>query len=185
MTTGPHLPNAAGDDGQSGEDPEGAASAAGNGAHDAPESAQVGPGRLAFKLNRLIEASRPADGRAISSRALAQALTEAGTPVSTSFIAYLRDGRRDNPTYKVVAALAEFFKVPAGYFFDDDEKTAELDSQLELLMALRDGHVKTVLTRMPELQASTRRWLAEQMPALKRMEGSGGEEPPAPDGQPT
>lgn len=135
---------------------------------DTPRRSPSDPRSLAFKLNTLIETSP----HGLSTRALARALTERGTPVSTSFIGYLRDGRRDNPTYRVIEGLADYFTVPCGFFFDD-LATAPLISVLELYQALGDEDIRTVLVEMPKLRPVTRRWLAQQMPALRCIEGGG------------
>lgn len=124
---------------------------------------------LSAKLGRLTDAYRRATGQSMSNARIATGLTEQGRPVSASFIGYLRDGKRDNPTMRVLQGLAEFFEVPVAYFFDD-EVAAGLDSQLELLAALQDSSVRSVATRMPGLRPETRRWLAAQMPALMALE---------------
>ncbi len=42
-----------------------------------------------------------------------------GTGITPSYIGRLRSGQANNPTLKVIRALACFFDVPSSYFIDD------------------------------------------------------------------
>ena len=106
---------------------------------------------LAEKLTRLFETLRDPDRRRYSDEQVAAAITESGGPsISANYIYLLRTGRRDNPTKRHLEALAAFFQVGPAYFFDD-ELSAQIDDELEVLAALRDSGVRAVALRAAEL----------------------------------
>lgn len=47
--------------------------------------------------------------------------------VKETYLWQLRSGRACNPSYKVIAALANFFNVHPGYFFNDTEEGSQSD----------------------------------------------------------
>ncbi len=47
--------------------------------------------------------------------------------VKETYLWQLRSGRACNPSYKVIAALAQFFNVHPGYFFTDTEGWQQID----------------------------------------------------------
>jgi transcriptional regulator with XRE-family HTH domain len=91
---------------------------------------------LAGKLNKLFARVRPRHGEEHSNEYVASQITANGEKISGSYIWQLRKGIKDNPTVKHVSALANFFGVPASYFFDDDV-TDRIDQQLEELRAMQ------------------------------------------------
>lgn len=92
---------------------------------------------LASKINYLFATVRPrgSDGREYSNEHVAAEIGRtAGATISQSYIWQLRKGKKDNPTIKHLQALADFFGVPAAYFFDS-EVTARVNDQLRMLAA--------------------------------------------------
>ena len=74
---------------------------------------------LAEKLNHLfLTVPAPTRSGQYSNDSAAAALEERGVTVSGVHISHLRTGRRDNPSARLLAALAELFGVPISYFFD-------------------------------------------------------------------
>lgn len=107
---------------------------------------------VADKLNHLFQIVIPAGGTGYTN---AEVATKTG--LSSSYIAYLRSGERDNPTMQTLEVLAKFFGVPTAYFYDD-EATDRVEEQLRQLRALADLHqalqrdgVKELAMRMGEL----------------------------------
>lgn len=93
------------------------------------------PPAFTERLNHLFTSVRPRDGREYSNEHVAVEIGRAsGVTISQSYIWQLRKGKKDNPTLKHIQALADFFGVPAAYFFDD-EVTARVNQQLETLIA--------------------------------------------------
>lgn len=92
---------------------------------------------LADKINYLFATVRPRGGdkREYSNEHVAAAIGRAsGVTISQSYIWQLRKGKKDNPTLKHLQALADFFGVPAAYFFDN-EVTDRINVQLQALAA--------------------------------------------------
>lgn len=100
---------------------------------------EVGPDdrSLAYKLNCLFARVTGRDGREYSNEHVASAIRDASdVTISQSYIWQLRKSKKDNPTLKHLQALADFFGVPAAYFFDD-EVTDRVSAQLAALEAER------------------------------------------------
>ncbi|MFF5364780.1 helix-turn-helix domain-containing protein [Streptomyces scabiei] len=109
---------------------------------------------LADKLNHLFQVVVPSGRGPYGNEEVAQKITEAGVPISGSYIWLLRKGQRDNPTLRHIEGLAKFFGVPAAYFFDDDV-TDQVDRQLELMHAMRDSRVRNLALRAEGLSAAS------------------------------
>ena len=106
---------------------------------------------LAEKLTRLFETLPDAEGRRFSDEQVAATITGSGGPgISANYIYLLRTGRRDNPTKRHLEALAGFFRISPAYFFDD-ELSAQIRDELDVLAALRDSSVRAVALRTAEL----------------------------------
>jgi transcriptional regulator with XRE-family HTH domain len=108
---------------------------------------------FADRLDRLFRAVHPKGGREYSYEEVAGAVRATGVMISHTYIWQLRKGLRDNPTKRHLEALAQFFGVPASYFFEED--TAAVDNQLELLAALRDNSVRSVALRAAGLSQAS------------------------------
>lgn len=102
---------------------------------------------LAERLNALFSRVPRPDGRTHYSNAdVAQALSENEVSVTGVYLSQLRSGRRDNPSARLLAALAKFFGVPIAYFFDEEEAQAITD-QLDALAAVRDSRIEGIMNR--------------------------------------
>lgn len=64
-----------------------------------------------------------------------------GTGVSLTYLRNMLAGRQDNPSRKVIAAIARFFRVSPAYFFDTDgESNAGAEAPAsEIEVALRSA----------------------------------------------
>ncbi|OKI51862.1 XRE family transcriptional regulator [Streptomyces sp. CB00072] len=109
---------------------------------------------LAEKLNHLFQAVVPAGRGPYGNEEVAQVITAAGVPISSSYIWLLRKGQRDNPTMRHLDGLAKFFGVPQAYFFDDDV-TEQVNSQLELAYAMRDSRIRNLALRAEGLSPAS------------------------------
>jgi transcriptional regulator with XRE-family HTH domain len=101
---------------------------------------------LAKKLEQLFAVVPKESGGRHTNESAAQALTEAGVKVSAVHISHLRSGRRNNPSARLLAAIATLFGVEVGYFFDSavEEKT---NADLARLRALADSGAQNVMMR--------------------------------------
>lgn len=105
---------------------------------------------LADRLSLLFEKIRKEDGAAYSLREVAEAVTAAGEPISHTYIAQLRTGKRVDPTLSHLRGLARFFGVPVE-FFTSDEIVDGVSGELELLSVLNSVRARTVALRQSVL----------------------------------
>ena len=126
---------------------------------------------LAEKLNHLF-ATVPAPTRSglYSNDTAARALEERGVTVSGVHISHLRSGRRDNPSARLLAALAELFGVPIGYFFDTTMED-RINDELEALSALKDSRAKTLMLRAQGVSPESMEHLEAILERIRKIEG--------------
>ncbi|MDJ0460194.1 helix-turn-helix domain-containing protein [Streptomyces sp. H27-C3] len=99
-----------------------------------------------------------------------------GKGLTASAIQQLRTGAKKNPTRHTIKALAGFFGVPAGYFFD--EETAErARAEIAVLAAMRDQGVRTVALRANGLSTESLQMLSAVIEQARRLEGLPGDTP--------
>lgn len=126
---------------------------------------------LADKLNHLF-ATVPAPTRSglYSNDSAARALEEQGVTVSGVHISHLRSGRRDNPSARLLAALAELFGVPIGYFFDTTLED-RINSELDALSALKDSRAKSLMLRAQGVSPESMEHLEAILERIRKIEG--------------
>lgn len=115
---------------------------------------------LASRLNKLFDVMHKADAPALSTAAAAAAIAEkTGVTITPDDLRRLRDGSQTSAAAVYLAAITEFFCVPAAYLTDDDVDPM-IDAQLNLLRALRDHRVGDVRLCGGELSPETLNGLA-------------------------
>jgi transcriptional regulator with XRE-family HTH domain len=131
---------------------------------------------LADKLNHLFATVKPRTGQEFSNEHVVRAIAErSGVTISQSYIWQLRKGKKDNPTLKHLQALADFFGVPAAYFFDD-EVAGRIEEQLGALAAEQarlneqGSQVRLMAMRAGELSPQRRRQVMELLDVVYRLE---------------
>lgn len=128
------------------------------------------PGALAQKIDALFQAVRRPNREQFSHEEVAKACREStGETFSATYLWQLRTGRRDNPTKRHLEALAQFFQVPAAYFFDE-EQGAEITRELALLGALRDAGVRNMALRAVNLSPEGLDTVSDLIDAIARRE---------------
>jgi transcriptional regulator with XRE-family HTH domain len=128
------------------------------------------PTSLAAKIDKLFQVVRKPSREQYSHDEVAKACREAtGESFSTTYLWQLRTGRRDNPTKRHLEALAQFFEVSPAYFFDD-EQSAKIAEELELLGALRDAGVRNVALRAVTLSPAGLDTISDMIDAIARRE---------------
>jgi transcriptional regulator with XRE-family HTH domain len=97
-------------------------------------------GTLADRLNHLFNTVRSTTGKPFTHQEVADACKARGTDISVAYVSLLRTGERTNPTLMHLQALANFFGVPAAYFFDDDayHQTLRRLAEQRAIAAVRD-----------------------------------------------
>ncbi|MGR4854897.1 helix-turn-helix domain-containing protein [Streptomyces violaceus] len=125
---------------------------------------------LADKLEHLFRTVVPPGREPYGTEEVAQAITASGVSISGSYVWLLRKGQRDNPTIRHLQAIADFFGVPAAYFFDD-QVAADVDADLRLLVALKDAGVQSVALRAAGLSSKSLRSISEVIERVRELEG--------------
>jgi transcriptional regulator with XRE-family HTH domain len=125
---------------------------------------------LASKLDRLFAAGRSARGGQYTYREVAEGIGRSGAPISGTYIWQLRTGQRQNPSRKHIESLAAFFGVPVNYFFND-ATGAEVQAELDLVIALRSEAVKRIAVRAAALSPDSLHVLATMVEHVRRLEG--------------
>lgn len=148
------------------------------GVESASASQDPSASTLADKIDALFRVVRRPNREPYSHEEVARACREAtGESFSATYLWQLRTGRRDNPTKRHLEALAQFFDVPVGYFFDD-EQGAAITKELELLGALRDAGVRSMALRAVNLSPEGAATISDMIDVLARRErGSPSREP--------
>lgn len=90
--------------------------------------------------------------------------------ISASAIQQLRTGVKANPKMQTIKALADFFGVPAGYFFDD-QVAEQTRAEIRMVAAMRDEEVRRVALRASGLSPSTLQMLTTVIEQARRLEG--------------
>lgn len=135
-----------------------------------PEVTGMAEATLAAKLDKLFTTMRRKGAAEPSNAAVAAAITEQlGVPISHTYIWQLRTGRRDNPSIQHLTALATYFGVPVAYFLDDEE-SAKIERDLELLATLRENGVTDIALRAADLSQDSREAVSDLITRLLKLE---------------
>jgi hypothetical protein len=112
------------------------------------DNEQPQAGLIASRLDRLFRTVHPKDRGPYTPGEVAAAINDAAgeNVISGTYVWQLRTGRRDNPTYRHLIALARFFGVSPMYFFDDAE-TERGAIPPEVALALQDDDVCEIALR--------------------------------------
>lgn len=127
---------------------------------------------LAERLDLLFRTVPRGDGskKLHSSASVAQALTRQGMSVTPNHIRALRTGRRGNPSFRLLVALADLFGVPLDYFVDDSV-AAEIQESLDALVAIRDTGVEQVMLRAHGVSSESLGPVLALLDQIRRIEG--------------
>lgn len=93
-----------------------------------------------------------------------------GVTISASAIQQLRTGTNSNPKMQTIRALAGFFGVNPGYFFDEEEAERQR-AEIQLVAAMRDQGVRRVALRANGLSASSLNMVNTVIDQARRLEG--------------
>lgn len=141
---------------------------------------------LAERLDRLFRTVPRSDnsGQLHTSSSVAEALQAQGVSVTSNHIRAMRNGRRNNPSFRLLAALADLFHVPLDYFVDDTV-AADVDKSLDALTGMRDSGVQQVMLRAHGVSKESLEPVLSLLDQIRRIEGldSSSEQPQEdPDG---
>ena len=126
------------------------------------------------RLNRLFELVHPLGCGPFSSSEVADAITATTTTVSISrpYMSQLRTGQRSAPSPKVVAALADFFRVRP-QFFTDDHYYTRIERELAATVSVESEQVREIARRAAELSLHSRNELLAFVEQLWQREHRG------------
>lgn len=111
------------------------------------DDAHPSAGLIASRLDHLFRTVHPRDRKPYTPAEVAAEINaDGGSVISPTYIWQLRTGRRDNPTYKHLIALARFFGVSPMYFFDDAEAGRDA-VPAEVAVALKHDEVREIALR--------------------------------------
>ncbi|MEU4245729.1 helix-turn-helix transcriptional regulator [Actinoplanes sp. NPDC026619] len=134
------------------------------------EDSSAEPFSVAEKLDRLFTRIRENGRNEFTYSAVAKAIQEQqGVSISHTYIWQLRTGRRENPTIQHLSAIAKFFGVPVAYFLNDRE-TSKVESELELLSAIREAGVTEIALRAAALTADSRETISHMVRKVWELE---------------
>ena len=136
---------------------------------------------LADRLNLLFaRVPRPGTNQHYSNDRAAEDLSSAGFSVTGAYLSQLRSGKKNNPSARLLAGIADLFEVPITFFFDD-EQARKIEEQLNTLVALRNAGVRGIVARSAGVSDAGIASLAAILEQLRRMEGlDDAVEPPTP-----
>ncbi|MGB7870235.1 MAG: transcriptional regulator [Mycobacterium sp.] len=124
---------------------------------------------FAARLNRLFDTVYPPGRGPHTSAEVIAALKSEGVTMSAPYLSQLRSGNRTNPSSATMAALANFFRIKAAYF-TDDEYYEKLDRELSWLMTMRDENVRRIALRASDLSPEAQHDLVQRVDELRRKE---------------
>ncbi|MGP4001364.1 Secondary metabolite protein [Streptomyces sp. 8N706] len=127
------------------------------------------PGRGPYTYAEVADGIREANAEA------AEVTGKPAKNLTASAIQQLRTEPTRNPTYPTIKALANFFGVKAGYFFDEDE-AEEAKAKIAVLAAMRDKNVKKVALRARGLSTDSLEMVSTVIEQARRLEGLTGDE---------
>ena len=137
---------------------------------------------LADRLNHLFSTiPRPGGHGLWTNEQAAAALRGSGAGMSDGYISQLRNGKKNNPSARNLASIADLFGVPVDYFFNA-ETAAKIDADLRLLVAIRDSGVQDLALRAHGLSPKTIAGVADILDQARKFEhlaeaGPDGDEP--------
>jgi transcriptional regulator with XRE-family HTH domain len=128
---------------------------------------------FAERLDHLFREVHPSNRGPYTYAEVAQGIREMSgdeVAISASAIQQLRTGVKSNPKMQTIKALADFFGVPAGYFFDD-EVAERSHAEIRVLVAMRDQGVRRVALRANGLSTASLQMLSTVIEQARRLEG--------------
>jgi transcriptional regulator with XRE-family HTH domain len=129
-------------------------------------------GLIASRLDQLFRSVRPKDRDSPYTAAEVAAAINAAAGehvIGATYVWQLRTGRRDNPTYKHLIALARFFGVSPVYFFDEAE-TGRGAIPVEVALALKEDDVRELALRAAGLSEHSLKAIKAMIESARTME---------------
>lgn len=90
------------------------------------------PQTLAERVDWLFKHIRQPDGREYTYQEVEAGTKELGYPVTGAYVWKMRKGKAEKPNWLILRVLAQFFKIPITFFYDEkltEEKLAMINSE--------------------------------------------------------
>jgi len=126
--------------------------------------------RFADRFNDVISQWEQVHGTRMTNRALAFRVTQAGHPVSATYLSQLRSGNRDNPSQALVETVAKVLAVESTRFNDGGPGDPAPGDDL-VSAAVDDPVLRRLLTAAAGLSASSIELLSDVAAKLRLAEG--------------
>ncbi|NAE18028.1 helix-turn-helix domain-containing protein [Enterococcus hirae] len=107
------------------------------------------PPTLASRLERAYTTTHSPSRGPWTDPEVSQRLKELGVLASPSHLWSLRKGRRENPSFALVDALAKVFDLPLSYFTESDD--AQADHALAMAQAMATPEVRELVSEVSSL----------------------------------
>lgn len=141
------------------------------GVHTMADEDGGGLPHLADRLNELFaRVPRPGTAQPYSNDRAAEELSSAGVSVTGAYLGQLRSGKKNNPSARLIAGIAELFEVPITYFFDDDQ-ARQIEDHLNALIGIRSAGVRGIVARSVGVSDAGIASLAAILEQLRLIEG--------------
>lgn len=105
-----------------------------------------------------------------TSASVVEELERQNISVTPNHIRALRTGRRRNPSFRLLAGLADIFQVPLDYFVNDSV-SAEIQESLKMVVAMRDTGVQQLMMRAHGVSPESLGPVLALLDQIRRIEG--------------
>jgi len=122
---------------------------------------------LAEKIDLLFKTFRKPDGSQYTYQEVEEGT---GKAVTGAYVWKLRTGKAENPSYKVLKVLSDFFEVPVSFFFEE-EVSEEYLQNLKLATQLREASVQHIALRAGDLDEAGKRAVLEMIEYVRKAQG--------------
>jgi len=122
---------------------------------------------LAEKIDLLFKTFRKPDGSQYTYQEVEEGT---GKAITGAYVWKLRTGKAENPSYKVLKVLSDFFEVPVSFFFEE-EVSEEYLQNLKLATQLREAGVQHIALRAGDLDEAGKRAVLEMIEYVRKAQG--------------
>ena len=122
---------------------------------------------LAEKIDLLFKTFRKPDGSQYTYQEVEEGT---GKAITGAYVWKLRTGKAENPSYKVLKVLSDFFQVPVSFFFEE-EVSEEYLQNLKLATQLREAGVQHIALRAGDLDEAGKRAVLEMIEYVRKAQG--------------
>lgn len=124
---------------------------------------------FAARLDGLIRRMHAPGKPELTNEQVAAGVREHGYDISATYVWQLRNGQRDNPTYRHIKGLAAFFGVPPAYFIDDHTRN-DIDREIDMLVRMREAGIERWAARSFGISDEGKEAISAMIEHVRRLE---------------